>query len=222
MLLLVLLHIQPHKSIHSRNAGVKGNDQADRLSVKATIKSGLCPGRSEVLSGLCPGRSEVLRSLRNYMWAQSQSTSHHRPSGGKRTCRNITGKSWQSLKRWERAVINQTNTGTVPTATMRNFLRKTENVTLSLNWPFNSKLEEKKKRVKILRKSILFPDPDRLCSPPWSQLLALGVFKPSCSTPFPLFLRLVSVYRPFQLYFIPKTLSMIPPFSAPFLQLIST
>ena len=37
-----------------------------------------------------------------------------------------------------------------------------------------------------------------------------------------LFLRLVSVYRSFQLYFIPKTLSTIPPFSAPFLQLIST
>ena len=40
--------------------------------------------------------------------------------------------------------------------------------------------------------------------PPWSRLLAPGVFKPSCSTPFTLFLRLVSVYRPFQLYFIPK------------------
>ena len=45
--------------------------------------------------------------------------------------------------------------------------------------------------------------------PPWSRLLAPGVFKPSCSTPFTLFLCLVSVYRPFQLYFIPKTLSTI-------------
>ena len=35
-------------------------------------------------------------------------------------------------------------------------------------------------------------------------LLAPWVFKPSCSTPFTLFLRLVSVYRPFQLYFISK------------------
>ena len=52
--------------------------------------------------------------------------------------------------------------------------------------------------------SILFPDPDKLCSPPWSWLLAPGVFKPSCSTPFTLFLRLVSVYRPFQLHFIKK------------------
>ena len=52
-------------------------------------------------------------------------------------------------------------------------------------------------------------------------LLAQGVFKPSCSTPFTLFLFLVSVYWSFQLYFIPKK-SMKPPFSAPFLQLIST
>ena len=59
------------------------------------------------------------------------------------------------------------------------------------------------------------------CKPPGSWLLAPGVFKPSCSTPFTLFLHLVSVYQSFQLYFIPKTLSTIPLFSAPFLQLIS-
>ena len=58
--------------------------------------------------------------------------------------------------------------------------------------------------------------------PPWGWLLVLGVFKLSCSTPFTLFLHLVSIYWPFQLYFIPKTLSTIPPFSAPFLQLTST
>ena len=40
--------------------------------------------------------------------------------------------------------------------------------------------------------------------PPWSRLLVPGVFKPSCCTPFTPFLRLVSVYRPFQLYFISK------------------
>ena len=55
--------------------------------------------------------------------------------------------------------------------------------------------------------------------PPWSRLLALGVFKPSCTTPFTLFLCLVSVYWPLQLYFIPKALSTVPLFSAPFLQL---
>ena len=41
--------------------------------------------------------------------------------------------------------------------------------------------------------------------PPGSRRLTPGVFKPSCSTPFTLFLRLVSVYWPFLLYFIPKT-----------------
>ena len=51
-------------------------------------------------------------------------------------------------------------------------------------------------------------------SPPWSRLLAPGVFKLSCSTPFTPFLRLVSVYWPFQLYFIPKTLHNTSVFSS--------
>ena len=62
----------------------------------------------------------------------------------------------------------------------------------------------------------------RTRSPPGSRLLAPGVLKPSCSTPFTLFLRQASVYRSFQLYCIPKILFTIPLFSAPFLQLIST
>ena len=41
------------------------------------------------------------------------------------------------------------------------------------------------------------------------MFLMLGVFKLSCSTPFAPFLHLVSVYRPFHLYFIPKTLHTI-------------
>ena len=53
-----------------------------------------------------------------------------------------------------------------------------------------------------------------MTSPLWSRLLAPGVFKPSCSTPFTLFLRLVSVYWPFQLYFIPKTLHNTSVFSS--------
>ena len=40
------------------------NDRADRLAGKATLTS-----------GLFLGRSEVLRSLRHYLWAQSQG--HH-------------------------------------------------------------------------------------------------------------------------------------------------
>ena len=50
--------------------------------------------------------------------------------------------------------------------------------------------------------------------PLWSQLLAPGVFKPKCSTPFIPFLHLVSVYWPFQLYFIPKTLHNTSVFSS--------
>ena len=50
--------------------------------------------------------------------------------------------------------------------------------------------------------------------PPWGQLLKPGVFKPSCSTPFTIFLCLVSIYWPFQLYFIPKTLHNTSIFSS--------
>ena len=54
----------------------------------------------------------------------------------------------------------------------------------------------------------------RLSMPPWSRLLVPGVFKPSCFTPFTHFLRLVSVYWPFHLYFIPKTLHNTSVFSS--------
>ena len=53
-----------------------------------------------------------------------------------------------------------------------------------------------------------------LFRPPWSRLLMPGVFKPSCSNIFTLFLHLVSVYWPFQLYFIPKTLHNTSVFSS--------
>ena len=42
------------------HAGVMENDQADKLAGSATVTSGLHL------------RSEVLRSLRRYLWAQSQ------------------------------------------------------------------------------------------------------------------------------------------------------
>ena len=46
------------------HTGVKGNDRAHRLAGKATLTSGLPPGRSEVMT-----------SLRHYLRAQSQG--HH-------------------------------------------------------------------------------------------------------------------------------------------------
>ena len=56
------------------NAGVKGNDRADRLVGKATITG-----------GLRPGESELLRSLRQYLRAQRTArTAHHRSPGGDR------------------------------------------------------------------------------------------------------------------------------------------
>ena len=46
------------------HAGVKRNDRADRLA-----------GKAHLTSGLLLRKSEVLRSLRHYLWAQSQG--HH-------------------------------------------------------------------------------------------------------------------------------------------------
>ena len=50
--------------------------------------------------------------------------------------------------------------------------------------------------------------------PPWGRLLTPRAFKLSCSTPFTIFLRLVSIYQPIQLYFIPKTLQNTSVFSS--------
>ena len=88
---------------------MKGNDQADRLADKATLAS-----------GLLLGRPEVLKSLRHYLWAQSQ---------GRHTidCLEERGASSSarrsSLKGRERAIVNQMNTGTVSKATLGKLLR---------------------------------------------------------------------------------------------------
>ena len=88
----------------------RANDRADRLEGKATLTS-----------GLLLGRAELLRSLRHYLRAQSQG--HHTidlleergvERGSARRC---------SLKGRERAIVNQTNTGTVSKATLGKRLR---------------------------------------------------------------------------------------------------
>ena len=87
------------------HAGVKGNDRADTLAGKATITSGLLLGRSEVLR----------RSTRHYLRAQSGQGHHtvNHPEergverGSARRC---------SLKGRDRAIVSQTNTGTVSKA----------------------------------------------------------------------------------------------------------
>ena len=82
------------------HAGVKRNDRADRLA-----------GKAHLTSGLLLRKSEVLRSLRHYLWAQSQghyTTDRLEERGVER------GSDRQSsLKGRERAIVNQMNIGTV-------------------------------------------------------------------------------------------------------------
>ena len=84
---------------------MKGNDRADRLVGKETLTS-----------GLLLERSEVFRSLRHYRRAQSQG--HYtidllEERGAERGSARLS-----SLKGRERAIVNQTNIGTVSKATL--------------------------------------------------------------------------------------------------------
>ena len=103
------------------HAGVKGNDRANRLAGKATITR-----------GLLLGRSEALKSLRLYLRAQSQG--HHA------IClleeRDVERGSVRrsSLKGRERAIVSQTNTGTISKATLGTRLRDG----VELIWAFPS------------------------------------------------------------------------------------
>ena len=89
---------------------MKGNDRADRLAGKTTLTS-----------GLLLGTSEVLRSLRHYLRAQSQGhyTVDRLEEGG---VKRGSGRR-SSLKGSERAIVNQTNIGTVLKVTMGKLLR---------------------------------------------------------------------------------------------------
>ena len=92
------------------HAGVRENDRTDRLAGKATLRS-----------TLLLGRSELLRSLRHYLRAQSQG--HH--TIGRLEERGVErGNARRSfLKGRERAIVNQTNIGTVSKATFGKLLR---------------------------------------------------------------------------------------------------
>ena len=89
---------------------MKGNDRADRLAGKAALTS-----------GLLLGRSEVLRSLRHYLRAQSQG--HHTIDRLEERGVERGSARRSSLKGRERAIVNQTNTGTVSKATLGKLLR---------------------------------------------------------------------------------------------------
>ena len=108
---MVNIHLQKLLWVYCPgHAGVKGNDRADRLVGIATLTSGLLLGRSEALS-----------SLRHYLRAQSQG--HHTTDRLEERCveRGSAGRS--SLKGRERAIVNQTNIGTVSKATLEKLLR---------------------------------------------------------------------------------------------------
>ena len=92
------------------HAGVKVNNRADRLAGKATLTG-----------GFLLGRSEVLRSLRHYLRAKRQG--HHTSDRLEERGMGRGSARRSSLKGRERAIVNQTNIGTVSKATLRKFLR---------------------------------------------------------------------------------------------------
>ena len=79
---------------------VMGNDRADRLAGKATLTS-----------GLLLGKSEVMRNLRHYLRAQSRG--HHTIDRLEERGVERGSARLYSLKGRERAIVNQTNIGTV-------------------------------------------------------------------------------------------------------------
>ena len=88
---------------------LKGNDRADRLAGKATLRS-----------GLLLGRSKVLRSLKHYL--RGQSKGHHTIDRlGKRVMEKASARR-SSLKGREKTIFNQTNIGSVSKATLRKLL----------------------------------------------------------------------------------------------------
>ena len=92
------------------HAGVKGNDRTDRLAGKASLTS------SSLL-----GRSEVLRSSRHYLRAQSQG--HHTIDRLEERGVERGSARRSSSKGRERAIVHQTNIGTVSKATLWKLLR---------------------------------------------------------------------------------------------------
>ena len=95
---------------HPGHAGVKGNDQADRLA-----------GKAPITNGLLLGRSEALRSFRHYLRAQSQG--HHTIDRLEERGVDRGSARRSSLKGRERAVINQTSTRTVSKGMLGRLLR---------------------------------------------------------------------------------------------------
>ena len=108
---MVDIHLQKLLLVYCPGpAGVKGNDWADRLAGKATLTNDL------LLES-----SEVLRSLRHYLWVQSQG--HHTIDHLEERDVERGSARRSSLKGWKRAIVNQMNIGTVSKATLGKLLR---------------------------------------------------------------------------------------------------
>ena len=95
------MEVEAKTGMCSGYAVVKGSNQADRLTGKATIAS-----------GMRLGTSEVLRSLRHDMRVHIQG--HYRPPGGKR--RRKRSARGPSLKKTRKVIVSQANAKTVSKA----------------------------------------------------------------------------------------------------------
>ena len=89
---------------------MKRNDREERLAGKITLTS-----------GLLLGKSEMLRSLRYYLRVQRQG--HYTIDCLEERELERGSARLSSLKGRERAIVNQTNTGTVSKATLEKLLR---------------------------------------------------------------------------------------------------
>ena len=93
------------------DAGVKGNERADRL-----------PGTATIQEGLLLGKSEVLRQLRKILQANDQAQHHSIDRLQERGVRKGSGR-WLTLKGWDRAIFNQTSIGTISRTTLQRLLK---------------------------------------------------------------------------------------------------
>ena len=114
-------------------AGVNENDQADTLAT--------------LTSSLLLKRSEVLRDLRHYL--QAQSHGHHTIDRLEERCVERGSARGSSLKERQRAIVCQTNVGTVSKATLGKLLRdggrayglfRAHRYCIELNWNGRNKL----------------------------------------------------------------------------------
>ena len=103
------------------HAREKGNDQSDKLAGKATLTS-----------GFLFGTYKMLRSLRHYLWVQSQR--HHTIDCLEERGVKRGSPRRSSVKGRERAIISQMKTGTVSKATLGKLPRDT----VERTWAFLS------------------------------------------------------------------------------------